>query len=97
MDRLISPLGVAIDKDNNVYVSDYVADRIQKFDNKNYVTENISSWGSAGTGDGQFLGPRNLAIDSSNNVYVSDSVNSRIQKFDSNGTFLTKWGSAGNW
>ena len=93
--QLITPLGVAIDKDDNVYVSDYVADRIQKFDSKNYVTENISSWGSAGTGDGQLLGPRNLAIDSSNNVYVSDSVNSRIQKFDSNGTFLTKWGSAG--
>ena len=94
--QIFAPLGITIDKNDDIYVSDYVLDRIQKFEySKNYTTENVSTWGSTGTSDGQFLGPRSLATDSSNNVYVSDPVNSLVQKFDSNGTFLTKWGSSG--
>ena len=52
MDNLISPRQVAVDKDLKfVYVADSNNDRIQKFDiNGNF----IKSWGSMGTGDGQF-------------------------------------------
>jgi DNA-binding beta-propeller fold protein YncE len=53
----------------------------------------VTTWGSAGTGDGQFSGPLAIAL-GGGNVFVLDS-NSRIQKFDNTGTFLTKWGSAG--
>ncbi len=49
-----------------------------------------------GSGDGQFWGPMHVAVDAATNVYVADSSNFRIQKFTSDGTFLTKWGSAGN-
>ena len=38
-----------------------------------------------------------VATDSSGNVYVADIDNNRIQKFDSNGNFITKWGSNGDW
>jgi DNA-binding beta-propeller fold protein YncE len=65
---------------------------IKKFDSDGKF---ITSWGSQGYGDGQFLHPHGIAIDSSDNVYVSDDDKNSIQKFDSNGNFITKWGSEG--
>jgi DNA-binding beta-propeller fold protein YncE len=65
---------------------------IKKFDSNGKF---ITSWGTEGTGDGQFLHAHGIAIDSSGNVYVVDSQNERIQKFDSNGNFITKWGTEG--
>jgi DNA-binding beta-propeller fold protein YncE len=66
---------------------------IQKFDSDgNFIT----SWGSEGDGDGQFLRPEDVAIDSSSdNVFVADFEGNNIQKFDSDGNFITKWGSEG--
>jgi len=54
------------------------------------------SWGSTGSGDGQFTHPHGVAADSKGNVFVSDRDNANIQKFTSNGTFITKWGSEGS-
>ena len=55
----------------------------------------VLSWGTYGTGDGEFYNPHGIAVDSSDNVFVTDYRNNRIQKFDSSGTFLAKWGSLG--
>ncbi|HYW69980.1 MAG TPA: tandem-95 repeat protein, partial [Pyrinomonadaceae bacterium] len=57
---------------------------------------NLGSWGTAGSGDGQFAGPLGVAIDLVGNVYVVDSGNNRIQKFNTSGTSITKWGAAGS-
>ena len=56
----------------------------------------VTTWGSAGTANGQFNFPLGVATDSSGNVYVADLDNNRIQKFDASGTFLTTWGSLGS-
>lgn len=85
--------GVALDSIGNVYVSDSGNQRIRKFTATGTI---ITSWGSGGTGDGQFSSPQGLAIDSSDNVYVADTGNNRIQKFTSGGTFITKWGTVGS-
>src|ERR687889_83788 len=65
---------------------------IKKFDSNGKF---ITSWGSEGTGDGQFLHAHGIDIDSSGNVYVSDDGKNNIQKFDSNGNFIRRWGSYG--
>jgi hypothetical protein len=59
------------------------------------LANNLGSWGTAGSGDGQFSGPLGVAIDLVGNVYVVDSGNNRIQKFNTSGTFIAKWGTAG--
>jgi DNA-binding beta-propeller fold protein YncE len=52
----------------------------------------LASWGSEGSGDGQFSGISSVAVDpTTDRVYVADPLNRRIQVFDSNGKFLTKW------
>jgi sugar lactone lactonase YvrE len=89
----ITPVGVAVDSSNNVYVTDNGNNRIQKFDqNGNYLLQ----WGGSGNGNGKFSYPSGIAVDSNNNVYVADSFNQRIQKFDSNGNYLLQWGSSGS-
>jgi hypothetical protein len=45
---------------------------IKKFDSNGKF---IISWGSEGTGNGQFLQPEDIAIDSSDKVYIADSGN----------------------
>jgi DNA-binding beta-propeller fold protein YncE len=92
------PLGLAVDTAGNVYVGDRSPhegaqlDRIQKFSADGSF---LMSWGSSGSGDGQFQSPSGIAVDADGSVYVADTHNQRIQKFDANGTFLTKWGSFG--
>ena len=41
----------------------------------------VLTWGSEGTGDGQFDLPIGVAVNSSGQVYVTDDLNYRIQKF----------------
>ena len=53
------------------------------------------SFGSNGSGDGQFMVPTGVAVDDSGNIYVSDRSLNRIQKFDSDGNYLDQWGSSG--
>ena len=92
-DRLASPLGVAVDAQGNVYVTqDGGNRRIQVFDSQGNF---LRKWGSGGSADGQFEGPVAVAMDAQGNVHVADLSNHRIQVFDSQGVFLRKWGSRG--
>ena len=56
----------------------------------------IRTWGSYGTGSGQFKNPSSIAIDENQAIYVSEQFNNRIQKFDSTGVFLGMWGTGGS-
>lgn len=82
------PNGVATDSSGNVYVADAKSYGIVKLArNGAYVT----SWGSFGSGPGQFRNPEGIALDASGDVFVSDSVTNNVQKFTNTGGFVTSW------
>ena len=83
------PRRIAIGPDDSIYVVDSGDNRIVKLSSDGEV---LASWGSEGSGDGQFRGISSVAVDpTTNKVYVADSMNRRIEVFDSGGKFLTKW------
>jgi len=86
------PHGMAADRDGNVYVADFLNERLQRFDSGGRFQ---LMWGSRGEGPGQFWDPCDVAVDSRGHVYVLDTFNSRIQKFSSTGRFLKMWGEVG--
>ena len=87
----LNPQQLAVDLENNIYVSDHGNARIQIFDDQgNY----IKSWGSYGDGPGEFSHPAGIAI-SHDYVFVVDNKLNKIQKFDSLGNFIIQWGSFG--
>jgi DNA-binding beta-propeller fold protein YncE len=86
---LYGPRKIAIGPDDSIYVVDSGDNRIVKLSPAGQV---LASWGSEGSGDGQFKGLSSVAVDpTTKRVYVADPVNSRIQVFDSNAKLLTKW------
>lgn len=82
----------AFDAAGNLYVADAGNWRVQKFSPDRSL---LRSWGSKGTGNGQFLQPDNLAIDQQGRVYVLDGDRDDIQVFDADGTYLQTIGRYG--
>ncbi|MBL8776710.1 MAG: SMP-30/gluconolactonase/LRE family protein [Acidimicrobiales bacterium] len=79
---------MAVDPDGNVYVTDALNNRVQKFTSSGqYLIE----WGSPGNATGQFNTPAGIAVDPDGNVYVADVLNHRVQKFTSSGEFIAQW------
>jgi len=50
-----------------------------------------NSWGSEGTGPGQFALPHDVWVDPRGRVLVCDRENQRVQHFDRDGNYLGEW------
>ena len=85
------PTSVALDSDENLYLSDEYFNKVTKFDREGNP---ISQWGRKGSGDVEFNQPRGLLI-RGEVMYVVDSRNNRIQMYTLDGDFIDQWGSAG--
>lgn len=84
--------GLAFDSQNNLYVLCGIARSVKKYTSSGTL---LATWGTQGSGNGQFNTPIDLIIDSLDNVYVLDGGNSNIQKFSSSGNYITQWGTFG--
>ena len=86
-----NPRAIAIDSIDNIYVVDSGNSLIKKFDSTGKL---LLSWGSFGSGNGQFRNPSGILVDQKY-VYIADTGHAQIQKFDKNGNFVLAWGTYG--
>ncbi len=80
--KFYTPLKVALDKNSNVYVSDFLNNRIAKFTSEGKFDYDL---GELGSGKDEFILPGGIAIDTDEDgntfLYVVDMGNIRIHKF----------------
>ena len=76
--QLSHPCGIGTDVYGFIFVSEHTKNRVSIF-NKEGVF--IHSFGSKGSGHGQFSGPQGIAISPAGDIYVCDTGNKRIQIF----------------
>ena len=90
--QMIWPSALALDSDENLYLADDSLQRITKWDNQGNL---VTTWGTQGSGDGEFDGPSGLLFDADDNMLLVDHRNNRIQRFTRDGDFIEKWGEFG--
>jgi DNA-binding beta-propeller fold protein YncE len=76
---------IAFDASGGFYIVEAGVSRVEQFD-KNRAF--VKSWGSFGTGDGQFTLAIDIAIGPAGHVYVYDGGRHDVQEFDADGTFI---------
>lgn len=99
---LYTPLAVAIDHSDNLYIADLDNNRVRKVS----VDGIITTYGGGGQSDVNrnpvegiaatqtVISPNGIALDGAGNVYVSDGNHSLIRKIRTDGTIVTAAGSA---
>lgn len=85
------------DSAGNVYVAGYSTNTIMKLSPTGTC---LGSWGSTGSGNGQFRTPYGVAtafdpVWAREVLYVADALNNRVQVFDLDGTYLAQFGTEG--
>jgi DNA-binding beta-propeller fold protein YncE len=85
--------GVAVDKAQNIYVTDEWLNQVSIFDKDGNF---ISRWSALESEDGKDHGIASIALDQSENVFVSDGRSHEIRKFSKEGKFITSWGKSGS-
>ena len=91
--ELNGPMGLAFDKDDQLYVSDSHNHRVQVFTKGGTF---LRKWGTYGTEDGELNLPWGLTVDTEGYVYVADWKNSRVQKFSAEGNYVATFGAPGS-
>ena len=91
--QMMWPNSIAIDSDENIYISDEALHRISIFDKQ---WRFVDSWGVEGKGDGEFDRPAGIALDIEDNLLVVDGLNSRVQRYAKDGRYLGGWGRFGS-
>lgn len=94
--KFYAPLGIAIDSNNNLFVTDSYNYKVRKITPAGVVTtfagSTIGYTDAIGTA-AQFDRPMGIAIDTNGNLYLADVNNKKIRKITSSGVVSTLAGS----
>lgn len=96
---LFLPTGVSVDREGNIYICDWLNQRIRKVDTAGIIST-VAGNGSEGfSGDGgpatsaTLTLPTDVAVDTKGNFYIADWDNLRVRVVNSSGTIETLAGS----
>ena len=90
--QFIGPLGVAVDRAGNIFVSDTLKCRVQKFSPDGTL---LSAFGTTGNRPGQFVRPKYMAVGSDDQLHVVDAAFNNVQVFDPQGNVVGYYGGSG--
>ena len=93
IDGVRSPRGVVVSQKGEMVVTEADKFMVSFFSADG---ERLQSFGSRGSGQGEFEHPWGIAIDDDGNILVADRDNHCIQKFTASGQFLSAVGKRGN-
>ncbi|MBI1797400.1 MAG: SMP-30/gluconolactonase/LRE family protein [Candidatus Eisenbacteria bacterium] len=80
------PNNLTLSPDGTVlYVAEQLGNRVSMYTTGGAF---LGSWGTGGSGPGQFNQPFGIATDVTGNVYVSDYGNNRVEVFSPSGTYV---------
>ncbi len=88
-DSLNTPKGLARGSDGRIFVADKGNSRIVSFtvdSDSNLIYSR--SFGTVGSGEGQFSEPEGIAADLNGNLYIADTGNYRVLKYSEAGTLI---------
>jgi hypothetical protein len=88
----VKPWGVAITKRREMVVTESEKHCVSVL---NLSGKKLRSFGTRGSGNGQFISPRGVTIDDEENILIADTLNYRVQKFTAEGWFLSTVGTRG--
>ena len=93
----IMPHGLAVDQQNNVWITDVALHQVFKFSHEGKLLLTLGEASVPGNDSLHFNRPTDVAVTDDGKIYVSDGYgNSRIACFSSSGKFLFEWGKKGN-
>jgi uncharacterized protein (TIGR03437 family) len=94
--QFFNPLRIALDANDNLYITDYGNQSIRFVNNSSDFINSIAGNGSPGySGDGgnsvgaQLDDPHDVVVDPAGNVYIADTLNARVRKIDTSGNINT--------
>lgn len=100
--QLSVPDGVAVDNAGNVYISDFLNNRVRMVSPAGVITTYAGNGLSGFSGDGgpatsaELSQPAGLVVDAAGNLYIADSNNSVVRKVTPAGVISTVAGTGGS-
>jgi sugar lactone lactonase YvrE len=101
----VTPHGMCVDKDGNIWLVDQAVKdgkgfQVFKLSQDGKVLLTLGKAGVAGSGNDTFNGPSDVIVAPNGDIFVADGhggeTNARIVKFSSDGKFIKTWGKKGS-
>ena len=96
---LHTPRGIAADHDGNLFIADYLNNRVRRVDTNGVIATVAGNGSTTFSGDGgaatnaPLYNPTDVAVDAAGNLFICDQGHERIRRVDTNGIITTLAGN----